>query len=86
MTINSLFGPKNAEEELIFAEAAARVDLQTEIHELMLGKSMSKSDLARKLGVTRQTVQGFFRDDWNPSLRRVVTIFHALGELPRRST
>ena len=73
-------GPKNFAEELTFAAERFRVDVQTQIHTLMLNKEVDRTELAERLGWTVACVDEIFSDDCPITVRHVATICHALGE------
>ena len=73
------FGPQNEEEALVFAEENFRVDVQHKIHKLMVVQGISDKDLAERLGVTEEDVEGFLGDDAMIDLRMLARIFHVLG-------
>jgi hypothetical protein len=71
-------GPRNKEEELVFAQEALRVDIQQFIYEAMKKQSITEWQLAKMLRV--RSVKRIFDDDWNPRIREVVKIFDILGK------
>ena len=42
-------------------------------------QGVSQSELARRLGVSRQHISAFFADPGNPTLQTIVQMAHALG-------
>jgi DNA-binding Xre family transcriptional regulator len=73
------FGPRNEEEALVFVEENFRVDVQHKIHKLMVVQGIPDKDLAERLGVTEEDVEGFFGDDAMIDLRMLARIFRVLG-------
>ena len=73
-------GPRDAEEELIFAAERLRTSVQRTIHRLLRQKGISQHELGRRLGVTDACVSQYFGDDCNLTIRLLARIFHALGE------
>jgi len=73
------FGSRNEEEALVFAEENFRVDVQHKIHKLMVIQGISDKDLAERLGVTEEDVEGFFGDDAMIDFRMLARIFRVLG-------
>lgn len=76
------FGPKNAEEERIYAEENFRIDVQMLIHDVMEKKGINQRELAQRLGVTEARVSQFFSDRFNMTVRKLAGVFYALGERP----
>lgn len=71
------------ERSAIFAEEDFVVEAQTFLHNLMIEKGMSRSDLARAMGVSRARVSQIFSDECkNFTVRYLARATHALGEKP----
>ena len=68
----------------VFAEEAFVVDVQAFLHQLMEEKQISRSDLAKAMGVSRARISQIFSDDCkNFTVRLLARAMHALGETPR---
>ncbi len=65
--------------EMIEAEENLVIDVQFFLTELMCRQSVSKSDLAKRLGLSKARLSQMFAADANPTLRSVARIIHALG-------
>ncbi|HEX4183363.1 MAG TPA: helix-turn-helix transcriptional regulator [Caulobacteraceae bacterium] len=64
-----------------YAEEAIVVEAQAMLHCVMEEKQVSRSDLAKAMGVSRARVTQLFSDDApNFTLRFLARAFHALGE------
>jgi predicted transcriptional regulator len=73
--------PADATEAVIFAEEDFVAELQSIIHCMMADKGVSRSDLAKLLGVSKPRVTQYFAGDGsNLTARTIARIFHALGE------
>lgn len=69
------------EKDAIFAEEGFVVDAQIFLNELMIEKRMSRSDLAKAMGVSRARISQIFSDDCkNFTVRLLARAIHALGE------
>lgn len=75
-----MFGPKNAEESLIFAIEEFVADSQYCIQKVMNEKKVSRSELARRLGCTPANVTQMLSENSNLRLDTVARIFHALED------
>lgn len=75
-----MFGPKNAEESLIFAIEEFVADTQYCIQKVMNEKKVSRSELAKRLGCTPANVTQMLSENSNLRLDTVAKIFHALGD------
>lgn len=72
------------ERAAIFAEEDFVVEAQTFLHSLMEEKGVSRSDLARAMGVSRARVTQIFSDECkNFTVRLLARATHALGETPK---
>lgn len=78
------------EKDAVFAEEDFVVEAQTFLHSLMEEKGVSRSELARAMGVSRARVSQIFSDECkNFTVRLLARATHALGEAPivtRRSS
>lgn len=73
--INEVF--TMAEDDLI-------TDVQFVIHNLLEKKGVSRSELARRMGISEARVSQIFKDEpSNLTLKTIARIFCALGEQPR---
>jgi len=73
---------RNADEwtiEDIDASIDALLDIQFAIIDIMEEKSLSKKDLAVRLGVTPARISQMLASGANPSIRQIGRVFHALG-------
>ena len=68
----------------VFAEEDFVVDVQIYLHQLMEEKGVSRSELARAMGVSRARITQIFSDDCkNFTVRLLARAAHALGEEPK---
>lgn len=69
-----------------FAEEAFVVDVQSFLHQMMIDKGFTRSQLAEAMGVSRARVTQVFSDECkNFTIRFLARAFFALGEEPRVS-
>lgn len=76
-------GPKNRDEELIFAEEEFRVHVQHSLQSLLNEKKLSHSQLAERLNVSEARVSQIFSSQCNLTLRMLGRVFYVLGERAR---
>lgn len=69
MNNNTGFGPKNEEEELVFAEERARFDAQMEINQGLRQFHMNEARLAAKMGVRYSKLKDMLSDDGDLTVR-----------------
>lgn len=74
------FGPKSKDEARVFAQEALRVDVQHLIHKVMKLTGTDEDELARRMGVTRGTVIGFFDSESNLTVRGLAHVLWAMGQ------
>jgi len=66
-----------------YAEEAFVVDVQSFLHQLMVEKGFSRSQLAEAMGVSRARITQIFSDECkNFTVRLLARAVHALGEYP----
>lgn len=70
----------DSERGFVIAEQDAVIDLQFLVLDTLKEKSLSKKDLAERLGVSSARVSQLFSAEANLTLRQIGRIFHALGE------
>ena len=75
-----ILGPRNKDEEVIFAEEEFRVHVQHTIQKLLNDKSLTHAQLATALGVTEARVSQIFSSQCNLTLRMLGRVFYVLGE------
>lgn len=63
-----------------YAEEKLVASAQSLLEEILQERGMSKTDLAKKMGVTKARVSQIFSDHQNFTFRLVANAFHALGE------
>lgn len=74
------FGPKNVEEQVIYAEENLRVDVQCALCKAMKRSKVSKTELAKRLGVSSpNSVNRLFNPEMNITLKKLAKVFNALG-------
>jgi len=71
-------GPRNEEERLIFAIEEMRLSVQCAIQEAMTDKSVSRSELARRLKLSAPRVTQMFSEEANPQLETIARIAFCL--------
>lgn len=73
--------PNDETEAALFAQEDFIADIQVLLHDMMERKSVSRAELAKRLGVSKPRVSQFFAGDGNNlTARTIARIFHALGE------
>jgi DNA-binding Xre family transcriptional regulator len=77
ITVNR-FRPHNETERRIWAEEGLLIDVQQAIYEAMLNAGVSKSELARRMGVTPGAITHLFSDH-AMTIRTLARACHALG-------
>lgn len=78
--INNGFGPQNKKEEIIFFEENFRIDIQTNIRNIMSSKRIDNCLLAQRMNVGLNYIEKIFSDDFDISVRELAKIYYALGE------
>lgn len=73
------FGPKNAEEVVVFAEEGFRVHVQHQVQTRLNELGLTHRDLARRMGVSDQRVSQLLSDSARLTVQTVARIFHHLG-------
>lgn len=73
------FGPRDANEAVIFALEGLRSDFQYEVLKALKTQSLTQADLARRLGVAPAWVSQILSDDANVTLESIAKVFAALG-------
>lgn len=63
-----------------FAEEMLVADIQSYLEQLLDEKGCSRTDLARRMGVSKARVSQIFSDQQNFTVRLLARAFHALGE------
>jgi transcriptional regulator with XRE-family HTH domain len=63
-----------------FAEEMLVAEIQSVLEELLEQKGYSRTDLAKRMGVTKARVTQIFSDTQNFTVRLIARAFHALGE------
>lgn len=63
-----------------YAEEKLVARAQSLLQQLLNEKGMTKTDLAKKMGVSKARVSQIFSDEQNFTFRLMATAFHALGE------
>lgn len=71
-------GPRNESEREIYAIENLKADMQQVIVYAMRKRDVSRSELARRLGVSRAYITQLLREDANPTLKTIGRIFAAL--------
>ena len=74
------FGPKDAEEALIYAQENLIVDFQHAIQKLLNLSGMSRRELAARSDMNEAQLSQLFKDSANPTLKTVARVFYALGD------
>lgn len=72
----------NASDLEIEAVEGFIVEVQTYLHEVMEAKSISRSELAERMGVSRARISQMFGEKSNITVRMLARIAHHLGEEP----
>jgi ribosome-binding protein aMBF1 (putative translation factor) len=72
-------GPRDATEELVFAEEGARIHVQWLFHSEMKRQGLLPSDLAARMGIPVARIEKFFDDDSNPPTKMLASMADALG-------
>ena len=75
-----MFGPKSANEAIVYAVEDLIAETQYCIQRVMNEKKISRSSLARSLGCSPANVTQMLSEDSNLRLDTVARIFHALGD------
>ncbi len=65
--------------EKIFAEEAFVVDTQCLLNNVMLGRGVTRDELAESIGVSTQEVDNIFADECEIEIRFLFRAFQALG-------
>ena len=65
--------------EKIFAEEAFVVDTQCLLNNAMLGRGVTRDELAESIGVSTQEVDNIFADECEVEIRLLFKAFQALG-------
>ena len=78
--MKTLFGPKNRKESEVYAVEGLLAETQYCIESVMNQKTVSRSELARRLDCTPANVSQMLSEDSNLRLESVARIFHALGD------
>ncbi len=73
------FGPHNESERIVFAEERFRCDVQVHIQALMRERGVTRDQLARRLNVSRGSIDRVFYSSGNVSIRTLARILFALG-------
>ncbi|WP_049810309.1 helix-turn-helix domain-containing protein [Bradyrhizobium japonicum] len=56
------------------------IDAQFLLHDLMIERGVSRTELARRVGISKARLSQFFNAKANPTLRTLAVLFQALGE------
>lgn len=64
----------------IIAEEDLVIDVQFLLQEMINKHSVSRSELAKKIGITRARLTQLMQPNANPTIRTLARIFNALGE------
>ena len=76
----AMFGPRNAEEAKVYAIEELVAETQYCIQCVMSRKSVSRSELAKRLGCSPANVTQMLSEDHNLTLESIAKIFHALED------
>lgn len=71
---------RHFEPAAIEAEENLVIDLQFLLQEVLSNKGMSRSELAKKLGISKARLSQIFSSEANPTVKSCARLFHALGE------
>ena len=71
---------KSLRESAEYAEEKLVASVQSLLEEALRERGWNKSDLARKMGVSKARVSQMFSDNQNFTMRLLANAFHALGE------
>ena len=75
--------PFDEAEAMLLAQEDFVAEIQALVHDMMERKSVSRAELAKRLGVSKPRVTQFFSGDGsNLTARTIARIFHALDEKP----
>jgi len=74
------FGPRNAQEELVFAEERFRIGVQYMIRKAMKRNYVSNTKLADLLGAPKSFVDRLFAADCEITIRELARVFHVLKD------
>ena len=61
------------------AEENFLIDIQFLLQQALTDKGVTRSDLAKKLGVSKARLSQIFAAEANPTVKSVARLFHALG-------
>ncbi|MGY4399377.1 helix-turn-helix domain-containing protein [Bradyrhizobium sp. USDA 3315] len=56
------------------------IDAQFLLHDLMVERGVTRSELARRVGISKARLSQIFSPKANPTLRTLAILFHAMGE------
>ncbi|WP_082171897.1 helix-turn-helix domain-containing protein [Methylobacterium indicum] len=68
------------DEHVIEAEEDIVIDAQFLIQDLLVKHNMTRTELARKAGISKARLSQLMKPNANPTLRTLARIFYALGE------
>lgn len=71
---------ESLKETVEYAEEKLVAATQSILEDILREKGMSKTDLAKRMGVSKSRVSQIFSDNQNFTFRLVANAFHALGE------
>lgn len=80
MSNETIFGPQNEAERLIYAEESLLCDVQELICETLHDKGMTRAELAFNMAITPARVTRILNGEESLTLRTLARVFYALGE------
>ncbi len=73
--------------DFVEAEEDLLIDFQFLVHDILTSKGISKTELAKRTGISKARLSQILNAEANPSVKTFARLFHALGVKvePRKS-